>query len=191
MRLLGIEVGEASPARLDSWRHSAPTYAPVASTLGTAGEGRTRVAHVTAALGHGQVHFDAAVAALRSWAPQRSLAARVHPTGVHPTLGATVVLAVGVGPLRLLVPNRVVAIVDEPDRWGYAYGSLPGHPVTGEELFVVERRSDGSVHATVVVDARPAPPLRWLGPVVPALERRAVRRYLRVLQQAVRRSSAR
>ena len=42
---------------------------------------------------------------------------------------------VGLGPLR--APCRVVYVVDEPDRRGFAYGTLPGHPETGEELFAV------------------------------------------------------
>ena len=32
---------------------------------------------------------------------------------------------------------RVVAIVDEPDRFGFAYGTLPVHPEQGEESFLV------------------------------------------------------
>jgi uncharacterized protein (UPF0548 family) len=34
---------------------------------------------------------------------------------------------------------RVVAVADEPDRCGFAYGTLPGHAVCGEEAFVVAR----------------------------------------------------
>jgi uncharacterized protein (UPF0548 family) len=34
-------------------------------------------------------------------------------------------------------PCRVVYVVDEPDRRGFAYGTLPGHAESGEELFLV------------------------------------------------------
>jgi uncharacterized protein (UPF0548 family) len=36
------------------------------------------------------------------------------------------------GPIR--VPCRVVYVLDEPERRGFAYGTLPGHPESGEEL---------------------------------------------------------
>ena len=39
------------------------------------------------------------------------------------------------GPVR--APCRVVYVVDEPDRRGFAYGTLPGHAESGEELFLV------------------------------------------------------
>jgi uncharacterized protein (UPF0548 family) len=32
--------------------------------------------------------------------------------------------------------------VDEPGRRGFAYGTLPGRPETGEEAFVVEKTND-------------------------------------------------
>ena len=43
------------------------------------------------------------------------------------------------------VPARVVYVIDEPLRKGFAYGTLPGHPETGEEAFIVEYRDDDSV----------------------------------------------
>ena len=42
---------------------------------------------------------------------------------------------VHLGPVR--APCRVVYVVDEPDRRGFAYGTLPGHAESGEERFVV------------------------------------------------------
>jgi hypothetical protein len=43
----------------------------------------------------------------------------------------------------LPVPCRVVWTVDEPDRIGFTYGTLQGHPAAGEESFVVTREPDG------------------------------------------------
>ena len=39
---------------------------------------------------------------------------------------------VHLGPVR--APCRVVYVVDEPDRRGFAYGTLPGHPEIDGEL---------------------------------------------------------
>jgi uncharacterized protein (UPF0548 family) len=46
-------------------------------------------------------------------------------------------------------------------RRGFAYGTLPGHPLSGEELFVVERRDDDSVWLTIRSISRPSAPVWW------------------------------
>lgn len=60
----------------------------------------------------------------------------------------TVILLLGVGPLRLVVPTRVVAVIDEPDQYAHAYGTLPGHPnearVTSQPRW--RRRGQSSSH---------------------------------------------
>ncbi|SIP67631.1 hypothetical protein BN9982_740001 [Mycobacterium tuberculosis] len=38
-----------------------------------------------------------------------------------------------VGIAFLRAPCRVVYVIDEPDVRGFGYGTLPGHPVSGEE----------------------------------------------------------
>lgn len=81
--------------------------------------------------------------------------------------GDSAVLLLGVGVLSLREPVRVIAVVDEPDRRGFSYGTLPGHPLSGEESFVVERRGDGSVWLTIRSVSRPASPLWWL--LLPAM----------------------
>ncbi len=47
--------------------------------------------------------------------------------------------------------------MDEPDRAGFGYGTLPGHPEVGEEAFLVTRAGDG-VWFEVTAFSRPA---RW------------------------------
>jgi uncharacterized protein (UPF0548 family) len=37
----------------------------------------------------------------------------------------------------LQAPCRVVYVIDEPDIRGFAYGTPPGHPESGEERFAV------------------------------------------------------
>jgi uncharacterized protein (UPF0548 family) len=61
------------------------------------------------------------------------------------------------------IPARVVYVVDEPDRKGFAYGTLPGHPERGEEAFIVERRSDESVWLVIRAFSRPANVIYWVG----------------------------
>jgi uncharacterized protein (UPF0548 family) len=65
------------------------------------------------------------------------------------------------------IPARVVYVIDEPGRKGFAYGTLPGHPERGEEAFVVERRSDDSVWLVIRAFSRPSSAFFWA--VYPAL----------------------
>jgi uncharacterized protein (UPF0548 family) len=97
-------------------------------------------------------------------------------------VGADYLLRARIGPLTITEPVTVVALVDEPDRSGFAYGTRDGHPVRGEEAFVVHRAADGSVHLTL--RSLTARPRGWWLPAYPfALIAQRVyrRRYLRAL----------
>ena len=88
-----------------------------------------------------------------------------------------------IGPVRVREPVEVVAVVDEVNRKGFAYRTLVGHPIRGEEAFEVSRREDGSVWLTVRSLTRPA---RGARRIVYPLARVAQvfyrRRYLRALR---------
>lgn len=79
-----------------------------------------------------------------------------HPVseGAEPTITAR---AVGIS---VREPVRVVSVVDTEDRVGFAYRTLPGHPVAGEEAFIVHR--DGE-HVVITVRSltRASPRLPW------------------------------
>jgi uncharacterized protein (UPF0548 family) len=91
-------------------------------------------------------------------------------------------LVAHLGPLRIREPVQVVAVVDEPDRKGFAYGTLAGHPVSGEEAFLLEWRTDGSVWLSVRSVTRPSRGLwRATYPVLHVAQRIYKRRYLRSL----------
>src|SRR3712207_7231330 len=62
-------------------------------------------------------------------------------------------------PYTTLFRSRVVYTVEEPDRAGFAYGTLPGHPERGEELFLLDRAPDGQLRLTISAFSRPA---TWL-----------------------------
>ena len=95
--------------------------------------------------------------------------------------GSSVVASFGVGPLRVPVPCRVVYVIDEPDRQGFAYGTLAGHPERGEELFLLTRE-DGVITFSIVAFSRPATLLTRLGgPVGHWVQDRITERYLRAL----------
>lgn len=79
-------------------------------------------------------------------------------------------------------PVRVVYVIDEPQRKGFAYGTLPGHPETGEESFIIEQSPDGSVWLTITSLSRPSSWFWRLGyPVLAAVQAHVTRRYFRAL----------
>lgn len=86
---------------------------------------------------------------------------------------------------RYRFPAKVVYVVDEPDRAGFAYGTLRGHAESGEEAFLVERRADDSVWIVIRAFSRPAG-LRWrlVDPVLRQVQAHYTRRYLRALRGA-------
>ena len=104
--------------------------------------------------------------------------------------GATAVLAIPLLGFTFRAPIRVVYVVDEPNRRGFAYGTLPGHPESGEESFVVEHLADDSVWVVIRAFSRPSKPVFWLGyPVLRFMQARATKRYLRALLPSMSRAT--
>jgi uncharacterized protein (UPF0548 family) len=124
--------------------------------------------------------FDAAAEAVLTFAMHRHLGVRVTTAADRAAPGVRI--TVGLGPVS--APCEVVWTVREPDRAGFGYGTLPGHPERGEEAFVVERDADGRVWFTVTAFARPA---RWYTrlaqPGVPLFQRLYARRCAHVLRR--------
>ena len=102
--------------------------------------------------------------------------------------GASYSIRFGPGPLAVTEPVRVIAVVDEPLRCGFAYGTLDGHPVSGEEAFVLGRAAEGGpVYLTIRSLTRAAPKGLWrcAFPTLLAAQWMFRRRYLRSLSRAV------
>ncbi|MFF8382582.1 DUF1990 family protein [Streptomyces kanasensis] len=138
-------------------------------------------------IGHGRAAFEAAGTAVTTWRMHRASGARVHTDAVRAAPGVRLRVAVGVGRFVYAVPCEVVRTVSEERRVGFAYGTLAGHPECGEEAFVVELRSDGTVWFVVTAFSRPA---RWYtrlaGPLVPVAQRWYARRLGRTLRKVAR-----
>jgi uncharacterized protein (UPF0548 family) len=133
--------------------------------------------------------FDRAATALRSWRPQTGAGLIVFP-GDPVAEGETFALVMALPVAgHVVAAGRVVFVVDEPDRRGFAYGTLPGHPEQGEESFAVVRRGDRLVFE-VTAFSRPRHPLTRLGkPVSRLLQRSTTRRYIAAMRAAARAAS--
>lgn len=80
---------------------------------------------------------------------------------------------------------RVIAVVEEEDRYGFAYGTLARHPERGEEAFVVERVGSGSTFAVEAVSQPVHPLARMAPPVTHRLQAMATNRYLATMSRTV------
>jgi uncharacterized protein (UPF0548 family) len=123
------------------------------------------------------VDFETAAAELFRWQVQRRAGLHVRASSPVVEPGAEVVLGFPLLPVR--APCRVVRVVDEPDRRGFAYGTLPGHPESGEESFVLDRLEGGRVLFTIRAFSRPASVLaKAAGPLGRRIQDFVTRRYL-------------
>jgi uncharacterized protein (UPF0548 family) len=154
------------------------TYAEVGATAGPLPAGYHHVKK-SAVIGQGRRRFEGAAEAGMRWGMLRGAGMKVEATAEVAAVGSEVI--VHLGPVR--APCRVVYVVDEPNRRGFAYGTLPGHAESGEELFVVRYEpATDEVYAEVRAFSRHATwwsRLAW--PVTSLLQKVVTRRYLRAL----------
>jgi uncharacterized protein (UPF0548 family) len=139
------------------------TYPEVGATAGPPPPGYRHLGFVTQ-IGAGHQRFEEAADAVMHW-------------GMHVVdVGAVVLVKMGF----LKAPCRVVYVIDEPNARGFAYGTLPGHPESGEERFVVRHDPvTAAVYAEVSAFSRPA---SWWskagGPFTSLAQRVIAKRYV-------------
>jgi uncharacterized protein (UPF0548 family) len=166
------------------------TYKPVGATAGKSPPGylqsRTRIK-----LGEGEETFVAAKSALRNWAQFQLGWIELCWSDVPIEPGRVVAVLAHVLGIWSLNACRIVYVVDEAgtsSRFGLAYGTLPAHAESGEELFLVEwNRHDNAVWYDLSSFSRPNELLARLGhPYV----RRKQRQFQRDSAQAMVRAVA-
>lgn len=163
-------------------RVAALTYPEVGSTARSLPAGYRQL-HRTELVGSVPSVFAEAATALMSW--QVHLRSGIGVSASSPTAaeGTDVLLLARIGPMRLTAPCRVVYVIDEPARRGFAYGTLDGHHESGEEAFIVSLQDDGTVAFTITAFSRPATLLaRAAGPVGRYVQDVITGRYLRSLR---------
>jgi uncharacterized protein (UPF0548 family) len=152
------------------------TYEPAGASLGGIVVHELRAHHWATDL-RGRDAFDRGVEAIRTWAVHRGSGLDVAADGPI-AVGTNVALCAPLPVGFVDATCRIVAVIDEPDRHGFAYGTLSVHPERGEEAFVVTRER-GAVRFEVHAASRPAHPLARVLPfVADRLQDAAVRRYL-------------
>jgi len=127
-------------------------------------------------IGTGRHRFEAAAESVMRYGMLRGSGVRVTATTEVAQFGTDVLGRLG----PFVAPCRVVYVTDELNRRGFAYGSLPGHAVSGEEMFGVRYDpADDAVFSEVVAFSRPATWWSRLGsPVLTLAQRVVTGRYL-------------
>ena len=138
-------------------------------------------------LGKGRLAFQQARRAIEEWRPFANGWTEVYPKEAPLAVGTTVAVLFRLCGLWWRNSTRIVYVVDEPDRFGFAYGTLVGHVERGEEYFGVEMDDEGEVWFRLEAFSRPAYwATRLTYPLARFFQRRFVRAAGRAMQAAVR-----
>jgi uncharacterized protein (UPF0548 family) len=118
------------------------------------------VDHNRQLVGNGAGTFEKAKQAIRDWrmfeVPGLKLCYPDTPIEPGQTV-APVAVHLGIYSINFC---RIVYVIDEPDRYGFAYGTLSQHAESGEERFTVEYHSEtGEVWYDLFAFSRPG---HWL-----------------------------
>lgn len=144
--------------------------------------------HNRVQIGEGREAFDKASAAIREWIMFPRPWTEIYPPRSPIEAGIVVVILFHLFGLWWKSSCRIVYVIDEPRRFGFAYGTLPGHVEIGEERFSVEWREDGTVWYDIRAFSRPR---YWLARLGYPLSRRMQRRFVRGSQAAMTQAAGR
>lgn len=137
-------------------------------------------------LGAGEATFNSAREALQNWRMfQLGWAEICWPTEPIKDGAVVGILARTLGIWSLSV-CRIVYVIDDPNRFGFAYGTLADHVGCGEERFLIETEPDGSVWYDLRAFSRAGLLLTRIGyPWMRVLQRRFARESMAVMREAV------
>ncbi|PQO32369.1 DUF1990 domain-containing protein [Bremerella cremea] len=138
-----------------------------------------KVDHTRIRLGQGIETFHAAKEALGRWQQFDLGWVAAKPTSTKINEGETICVIGRAAGMYWLNACRIVYVVDDAmntPKFGFAYGTLPGHMEMGEERFLVEMDQAGDVWYDILAFSRPK---RWIAWVVYYYMRRLQKRFAR------------
>jgi uncharacterized protein (UPF0548 family) len=171
---------------LDAQRGLPVTYPAVGATNGGEAPAGFVLDHNRQRLGRGEAVFARACEDIRRWRMFPAPWTVIEPAEAKITQDQVVAVHIRVLGLWWMNAARIVYVIDEPTRFGFAYGTLPGHAESGEERFLVEQRGDG-VYYDLYAFSRPRHWAARLGaPVTRALQKRFARDSKAAMAQSLR-----
>jgi uncharacterized protein (UPF0548 family) len=139
-------------------------------------------------LGNGEALFERAKASIREWKMFAMPWIQLCWPDAPIEIGSTVGVLVSHFGFWSLNAARIVYTIDEgddPQRFGFAYGTLTGHAEIGEERFTVEFRRDQTVWYEIYAFSRPHGLARCAYPFSRGLQRRFARDSMSAMQRSV------
>ena len=169
------------------------SYSRVGATSSTPPTGFI-VDHTRIKLGSGEQVFEAAKTAIGCWEHFQLGWVESSSRDIPIEQGQVVGILARAFGIWSLNSCRIVSVIDEAGsvgRYGFVYGTLPGHVECGEERFQVEwNRSDDTVWYDIVAFSRPNHYLARLGyPIVRKLQKKFARYSAAAMQLAINRLS--
>lgn len=139
-------------------------------------------------IGHGIEAFHAAREAFRAW--QHFDLGWVRVSNPDAEIARDAIVAVEAHTLGLWSLNlsRILYVIDEPNRFGYGYGTTALHVECGEERFLLEfYPQSGAVYYDLLAISRPA---HWMARLAYPITRRSQRRFAHESQRRMRQAVA-
>lgn len=196
MFLMGVPSGETVREFLDAQRELPFSYDEVGITREYATREDAPPGYVAdryhILLGEGGETFEKAKGALRSWSQFELEWVELLPRNAPIETGVTVAVIARHYGFISLNSARIIHVIEDHgpvERYGFAYGTLPGHAEKGEERFTIEwDRQSGAVFYVVLAFSRPAHPLTQIGrPLARRLQNRFARDSVRAMDSATKR----
>lgn len=162
-----ISFRKPSPERLrfllDSQKDKTLTYQEVGATQDLQKPRGFVIDHTRAKLGEGKEVFQTATTALKGWRQYRFPWLEAWPDDTPLRAGDEVATVAKLLGLWWVNVCRIVYTIEEPKRFGYAYGTLPEHVECGEERFLIELTETGEVWYDIYAFSRPQSWLARIG----------------------------
>ncbi len=127
-------------------------------------------------LGVGDIAYKKAKEALQNWVMFPSPWITLFPPPIPFEEGKDVALVFHLFGVYFYSNARIVYLINEANRFGFAYGTLQSHIECGEEAFFIERKENGEVWLHIQAFSHPNHWLVWLGkPVARYYQRKFIR----------------
>ena len=127
-------------------------------------------------LGTGPEVFQRAVAAIKAWKQFDLGWVKLVPEGTRLEPGAVVAVQARHFGFWSLNACKVVSVIEEERKFGFAYGTLKGHVEKGEERFTIEWEANDSVWYDIFAFSKPG---RLLVKLTKPLAQRLQKRFAR------------
>lgn len=88
-------------------------------------------------VGHGRETFERCAEELLHWEVKIRSGFDIDADSPRVEAGQEPTIYVRLGPFRLPEPVRVIDVFESETRRGFTYATKPGHPITGEESFIL------------------------------------------------------